>query len=210
MVSISTCLREAPSGDHGGVVPEDWVWLRPPDGGFTAEDLDRIPDLPPHTELIDGSLVLVSPQKLFHMAAVDVLSSELRRQAPRDLFRVRREMSIILDRRQRPEPDVLVIRADAKIGFNETWYPAEAVVLAVEVVSPDSEVRDRERKPQLYANAGIKHFWRVEDVSDEIVLHAFDLEPETRQYAQVGVFRDRVKLSLPFEIDIDLTEIEDI
>src|SRR2546427_8644275 len=24
------------------------------DGPYTAEDLDRIPDLPPHTELIDG------------------------------------------------------------------------------------------------------------------------------------------------------------
>ncbi|MFI9415012.1 hypothetical protein [Nocardia gamkensis] len=32
-------------------------WLRPPPGGFVAEDLDRLPDLPPHTELIDGSLV---------------------------------------------------------------------------------------------------------------------------------------------------------
>ncbi|WP_396992343.1 hypothetical protein [Nonomuraea phyllanthi] len=37
----------------------DWVF--PPPGGFTAEDLDHIPDLPAHTELIDGSLVFVSP-----------------------------------------------------------------------------------------------------------------------------------------------------
>ena len=31
-------------------------WPVPPPEGFTADDLDRIPDLPPHTELIDGSL----------------------------------------------------------------------------------------------------------------------------------------------------------
>lgn len=31
-------------------------WPVPPEGGWTADDLDRIPGLPPHTELIDGSL----------------------------------------------------------------------------------------------------------------------------------------------------------
>ncbi len=35
----------------------------PPLGGFTADDLDRIPDLPPHTEPIHGSLVPVAPQR---------------------------------------------------------------------------------------------------------------------------------------------------
>ena len=37
-------------------------WPVPPVGGWTADDLDRLPNLPPHTELIDGSLVFVSPQ----------------------------------------------------------------------------------------------------------------------------------------------------
>lgn len=37
----------------------------PPEDGYFAEDLDLIPDLPPHTELIDGSLVIVSPQVVF-------------------------------------------------------------------------------------------------------------------------------------------------
>lgn len=46
-------------------------WLRPPPGGFTADDLDRLPDLPPHTELIDASLVLVSPQSRFHSVVID-------------------------------------------------------------------------------------------------------------------------------------------
>lgn len=65
-------------------------WLRPPQGGFVAEDLDRLPDLPPHTELIDGSLVLVSPQAKFHMLVITLLDSLLRRLAPAHL-RVRRK-----------------------------------------------------------------------------------------------------------------------
>ncbi len=38
-------------------MPKKRPWYVPPEEGFHAEDLDRIPELPPHTELIDGSLV---------------------------------------------------------------------------------------------------------------------------------------------------------
>src|SRR5690349_13009454 len=116
-------------------------------GGYAADDLDRIPDLPPHTELIDGSLVLVSPQRLVHLKALRLLENALARLAAWESYRVRREMSVLIGPRQRPEPDLLLVHAEAEIGFDGTCYPAEAVVLAVEVVSPDSEVRDRERLP---------------------------------------------------------------
>lgn len=182
-------------------------WRRPPDGGYTADDLDRLPDLPPHTELIDGSLIIVSPQKLFHMKALRLFENALARQAPRE-FLVRREMSVVLDRRQRPEPDVMVVRAEAEIDDDHTWYPADAVVLVVEVVSPESEVRDRKRKPQLYAEAGIPHFWRVEGVNGRLTIYVYELDPATQVYAPVGIFHDRVELTFPFDIDIDLTEIE--
>jgi Uma2 family endonuclease len=183
-------------------------WPTPPPGGYTADDLDRIADLPAHTELIDGSLVFVSPQKAFHTLALDLLVSALRRCAPPDL-RVRREMSLILGVRQRPEPDIMVVRADADTGPDQTAYQADAAVLVVEVVSPDSVERDRERKPQLYAKAGIPHFWRVEDSGDgRPTVYGYELDPATRAYALTGIHHDRLKLGLPFAIDIDLTEID--
>lgn len=182
-------------------------WNRPPVEGYKWDDLDRIPDLPPHTELIDGSIVLVSPQKDFHTLVVDALVSELRACISGTPYRVRREMTIVLDEQQRPEPDVILLHADAT-GFGRTWYPGDAVVLAVEVVSPDSEARDRKRKPQLYAEAGIAHFWRVENVDDKPVVHAYELQPDIRQYDLVGIFHDRVRLDRPIPIDIDLSVID--
>jgi hypothetical protein len=113
-------------------------WAVPPPGGFTADDLDRLTELPPHTELIDGSLVFVSPQAAFHTLVMYLLEHGLRRTAPKDL-RVRREMSVVLALRQRPEPDVLVVRADAVQGTDQTAYQAADIVLAVEVMSADSE-----------------------------------------------------------------------
>lgn len=103
---------------------------------------------------------------------------------------------------------MIVLRADAVGGTDRTYYPAEAVLLAVEVVSPDSEDRDRVRMPLLYADAGIKYFWRIEDASGKIALYVYELDLVSRQYALMGIFHDRLNLARPFEMDIDLTEID--
>ncbi|MEU8030301.1 hypothetical protein AB0C13_16920 [Streptomyces sp. NPDC049099] len=52
-------------------------WRMPPMDGYTVGDLLTMPDLPPHTELIDGNLVLVSPQRYFHFATIDLLVAGL-------------------------------------------------------------------------------------------------------------------------------------
>ena len=182
-------------------------WAIPPEGGFTAEDLDRLPDLPAHAELIDGSLVLVSPQRLFHMTVIDLLLRGLRLACPPDL-RVYREMTVTLGPRQRPEPDVLVVNASAVTGPDLTTFAPADVLLAVEVVSPDSEERDRRRKPELYAEAAIPYFWLVEEENGRPVVFSHTLDPVTRRYVADGVHRERLELSVPYAIDIDLTETD--
>lgn len=187
--------------------PELPGWLFPPPEGFHAEHLDHLPDLPPHTELIDGSLVLVSPQKYFHTLMLYLLETGLRRTVPADL-RVCREMSVVLGPRQRPEPDIIVFDAAAPHGLDTTAYHAEDVALVVEVVSPESEERDRKRKPLLYAEAGIPHFWLVECEEGRPVVNVYKLDPTTHGYVLSGSHRGRVRITEPFGIDIDLTEID--
>jgi Uma2 family endonuclease len=181
-------------------------WPIPPPEGFTAEDLDRLPDLPPHTELIDGSLILVSPQTILHAWMVSLLERTLERQAPEHL-RVCREMTVTLGARQRPEPDVLVVQAEAVAELTRTTFRPDEVELAIEVVSQESVERDRHRKPQLYAQAGIRHFWRAEFDQGEPVVYTYELDSATHGYGQSGIHRDRLKLPAPFPLDIDLTEI---
>jgi Uma2 family endonuclease len=177
----------------------------PPPGGFTADDLDRIPDLPPHTELIDGSLVPVTPQKFFHMFAISFLEQELRKQAPRHLVTFR-EMTIRIGKRQRPEPDLLVAGIESVQDPDQTWLPPEAVQLVVEVISPESELRDRQRKPQIYASAGIPHFWLVEQDGRDAVLFVHELAP-TGGYSRPTVHRGKLDLSVPFEVSTDLGDL---
>lgn len=186
------------------------VWPEPPRDGYTVDDLFNLPDLPPHTELIDGSLVFVSPQWKFHLLAMDLLVNGLRRTTPPE-FRVRREMAVVLSKRTAPEPDVFVVRVEAETGGQrQTRYEAKDVEIAVEVVSPDSVERDRDTKPHKYAQAGIPHFWRVEMIGDDDrpVVYVYELDPMTKSYVVTGIHHDHLKLTVPFTIDIDLTEID--
>ncbi|MFD4015683.1 Uma2 family endonuclease [Streptomyces sindenensis] len=181
-------------------------WPVPPQDGYTVDDLFTLPDLPPHTELIDGSLVFVSPRRDFHSTMIDLLMTGLRSTASPEV-RVRREMTVVLDRRNAPEPDVSVVRTEAVTGLDVTRYQAADVLLAVEVVSPDSEARDREAKPHTYATAGIPHFWLVEmtGTDQHPVVRVYELDPVTKAYALTGIHHDRLKTGVPFPVDIDIS-----
>jgi Uma2 family endonuclease len=184
-------------------------WPMPPLDGYVVDDLFTLPDLPPHTELIDGSLVFVSPQRDFHSIVIDLLANGLRKTAPGSL-RVRREMTIVLDPRNGPEPDICVLHTEAVTSRRETRYGANDVLLVVEVVSPDSEARDTDTKPRKYAAAGIPHFWlvRMEGEDDHPVVEVYERSGHSGTYALTGIYHEQVKLKVPYDIDIDLMEVD--
>ncbi|SEE39809.1 Endonuclease, Uma2 family (restriction endonuclease fold) [Streptomyces sp. 2112.3] len=181
-------------------------WMRPPRAeGWFAEDLDRLPEAPRHTELIDGALVFaMSPQRWWHRHLVTMLTVALMEQAPAGV-RVGREMTIKLDQRNRPEPDLLVTTADYE--GDRTWFAPEEVQLVVEVVSPESAHRVRTVKLRKYAEAGIRHYWCIEDEDTVPAVHVYELDEPTRSYAPAGIFRHTLQRSLPFEINLDLDKL---
>ncbi|MER0446244.1 Uma2 family endonuclease [Streptomyces sp. Edi4] len=186
-------------------------WPRPPQDGYTVEDLFTLPQLPSRTELIDASLVFASPQSVFHADVVDLLLDGVRRDRPA-AFKGTRNMTVVLDDRNGLAPDVSVVRAEAITGPDQMSFRPQDVLLAVEVVSPDSESRDRTTKPQKYAAAGIPNFWRVERGGDggEPVVHVYELDPLTMAYVHVGMQRDRLKVDKPYAIDIDLGGVREL
>ncbi|MGW0736717.1 Uma2 family endonuclease [Streptomyces sp. NPDC002851] len=178
-------------------------WMRPPrPEGWFADDLDRLPEAPRHTELIDGALVfMMSPQRSWHSRVVDNLTFALRQVAPEG-FEAEREMTVRLDDRNRPEPDLLV--TTAPYDPDRTWFAPADVALVVEVVSPESAHRDRTVKLRKYAEAGIPHYWCVEDEHAAPVVHVYELDAPTGTYVPVGIFRGSLKRPVPFDISLDL------
>ncbi|MGA5652663.1 Uma2 family endonuclease [Streptomyces seoulensis] len=183
-------------------------WPVPPQDGYTVEDLFTLPNLPPHTELIDGSLVFVSPQRRFHYLAINLLFDGLRAALPGE-FSVEREMTVVLDDRNGPEPDICVVRADAVTGLDQTRFRAEDALLVVEVVSPESGSRDRTTKPHKYAAAGIRNFWRVEQdgPTGGLFVHVYEIDPLTSRYVHMGLHKDKLDVEKPYPISLDLTAI---
>nr|WP_184829829.1 Uma2 family endonuclease [Jiangella mangrovi] len=180
-----------------------WVY---PSGGFTAETFLRLRGLPKRTQLIDGGLVFTGPQTSWHSRVVSLLVYELDRQAPAEL-RAAREMAVRLDDRQVPTPDVIVLSSEAFDRDDQAnHFEADEVVLAVEAVSADSADRDRDTKPHLYARAGIEHFWRIEDDDGRAVVYTYTRNP-AGQYAITGIHHDRLVLSVPYDVEIDLTKV---
>ncbi|MGW7521280.1 Uma2 family endonuclease [Streptomyces sp. NPDC054796] len=186
-------------------------WVIPPPGGFTAEGFLGLVGLPAHTELIDGSLVFAGLRGKWHSRVINLLvgelDRELDRQAPAEL-RADREMAVRLGKRQVPEPDVVVVTSEAYVRDEpSTYYFPEDVLIAVEAVSPDSEDRDRDTKPRKYAAAGFPHYWRVENDEDRAVVYTYERDPASGGYALTGIHHDRLKVSVPFTLDIDLTAV---
>lgn len=175
------------------------------------DDLCTLPDLPSHTQLIDGSLVFRHPQTCFHSITTDVLREGLARTAPAAL-RVHRQMVVVLDPANGLEPDVSVLRRPAVEDWHRMTFPVADVLLAVEVVSPDSLSRDSTTKPQKYAAAGIPHFWLVEmaGLDDHAAVQVYERGGASGTYALAGIHRGLLKLSVPYDIDIDLTAIDEL
>ncbi|KAB8167121.1 hypothetical protein FH609_012055 [Streptomyces sp. 3MP-14] len=80
-------------------------WPRPPLDGYVADDLDRLPNLPGQTELLDGILVVPARRTIGQGRVQELFEVGLAAAVPEGLCAIR-EMTITLGRRDRPEPDV--------------------------------------------------------------------------------------------------------
>jgi Uma2 family endonuclease len=135
------------------------------------------------------------------MKVVSALYALLEAQAPSE-YVVFREMAVKRTTRSAPEPDLSIVRASA-FDWDKSVYLPDDVVLAVEAISPESEERDREDKPLMYAAMGIPTFWLIERGADNApIVHEHHLYAGS--YRLMHTHIGRLKCEIPFPIDIPL------
>ncbi|WP_168801588.1 Uma2 family endonuclease [Glycomyces buryatensis] len=181
----------------------DILLPRPPrDSGWESDDLDMY-DLPDHVELIYGALqLMMSPQRTWHDEIMYRLRIILDRAAPSDL-RVRQEMTVRINRKNRPEPDLLILVDQPEYNRSTKWFRPEDVKLVVEVESPESEERDRFLKPAIYAIGRIPNYLRISETDEGVpALHLYRLEGN--EYQLVSEEYGRICLDEPFKVDAKL------
>jgi Uma2 family endonuclease len=122
---------------------------------FTVADLEEMPGDGRRYELIDRELLVSPALGWAHQEAVQALCQMLRAASPRELRVLAAPFAVRMDPFNELQPDVLVARfAD----LTETNLP-RAQVLAVEVVSPGSGLRDRSLKKLVDERMGVLCYW---------------------------------------------------
>ncbi|WP_017626053.1 Uma2 family endonuclease [Nocardiopsis chromatogenes] len=184
-------------------------WMLPPRReGWIADDLDDLRDDPKWTELIDGALVfqMFSGTSWHAMTKSDLLSALGRGGG--DGRTVLGGMTVTLDRHNRFLTDAAVI--EGPVDWDATTLDPRTLPLVVEVSEEETLLRDRTVKPRAYAAAGIPSYWRVEPGEGDprsVVVYTYGLDDATRTYTPTGVHRDRLKVSHPVPVDLDLTDL---
>ena len=142
----------------------------PPD--LSADDLEGFPDEGFRYELHEGNLVIMSPTKQWHYR----VGWRLVRYFDNMGRHAGGEVGIKFARHDVRTADVAVFHGPADL--NVAFYQPSEIALAVQVVSPSSEIEDRVTKPWVYAHAGIPEFWRVEQIgdTDDATIYQFVLE----------------------------------
>lgn len=171
--------------------------LVPPDGWTTA----TMPDLEGRCELVDGSLLVMPPERPRNLRVAINLAMLLRPLLGRE-WDVLCGAGVHFDARNYREPDLVVCRRDAVDAGQVT---PEDVLLAVEVVSPSTRSSDRVAKPAQYAAAAIPSFWRIESEPPALVVGRLAGDV----YREVGRFDDVVEVEEPVAARFRLTDLFD-
>lgn len=177
----------------------------PPDGGWTTDDLDALPEDGRRRELLDGVLLMSPSPTRTHQIIAGLLMAELHADCP-DGYDVTQGVEVRINRTRSFIPDVLITTAAAAAREPSKYEPHE-VVLAIEIVSPSTRSIDRVLKPALYAQAGIPFYWRIETEggAPEVVTYRIDAVNEV--YVETGRWTKFVDTGEPFPINLAISRI---
>jgi Uma2 family endonuclease len=122
-----------------------------------------------HAEWVDGEIVLMSPVSLDHQDLLSfvfrLISAFVEARRLGQVFFAPIQMRLPT-RPSGREPDLLFVTNEHAGRLKDTYVDGPAD-LVVEIVSPESEERDRVTKLAEYEGAGIPEYWLVDSTREE-------------------------------------------
>jgi Uma2 family endonuclease len=117
------------------------------------------------TELIEGEIMVMSPQNWPHSSTVDRVGEVLRRVLGTGVW-VRSQMPMNFGAASDPEPDVSVV-----VGQRDDYTDHPTTALLIVEVSETTLDYDRGRKASLYARVGVTDYWIVNLVDLQVEVY---------------------------------------
>jgi Uma2 family endonuclease len=138
-------------------------------------------------EWVDGEIIEMSPASSAHQRLVGFLSALLQLFVEQyhlgEIFQSPYLMHLP-DRRTGREPDVLFVAAEHADRVKETHLDGPAD-LVVEIVSPESTIRDHREKFREYEAAKIPEYWLLDQPRQEALFYVLDADGRY-QLAPIG------------------------
>jgi len=171
------------------VVSSDW---RP----FSAADLDEVPDDGHVYEVINGTLFVSAAPSTRHQRVVWNLARLIDDVVREGLDPFTAPYEVFLDDETRIQPDLLVADPVAV----EPQGVVGAPLLAIEVSSPSTRLKDLMAKKEALRAAGCRHYWVVDP--DEPSVLAWELVEGEYVEAGRAVGEETMRLERPFPVEV--------
>jgi len=189
-------LAERTTAKHAApAFPAERLWTR--------AEWDRLVDIGffnhERLELIEGRIVRMSPQRVTHRVAVELMDRFLR-----TIYQPGNRICVQLPFRtsdgSEPEPDLAVIAGDDPRASKE--HPSSAVLI-VEI--SDTTLEYDRRKAALYAVSGVPEYWIVNLISRTLEVHRnIQISAGTAGYSDVRALKSGERVS-PLNISRDVS-----
>jgi Uma2 family endonuclease len=170
-----------------------------PDGAWTEPDLHLFPQDGHRYEIVDGSLHVAPPAPRWHDDLVGSVVTTLRSAAPPGWW-VCDRLGVAINQGAGGDsnlvPDVTVLRPHSS---GATWSDPADVALVVEVETAATRRYDEVLKPTLYAEAGIRDYWRVEPGP---ILHVYELQAGRFHLRGCAEGAEQIKLDAPYPLRV--------
>lgn len=172
--------------------------LIPPEGGWTADDLDRFPDDGLRYELVDGVLLVSAAPSEQHQIALGNLHVQLVGLCPEHLRVLLAPFDVRFSPRRQLQPDLLALPKDRTA-------PDRLPLLVVEVASPSTRATDSTLKRLVFEQAGVPSYWMVDPLKPALTV----LELQDGGYVQVAAVEgdEPVTLQRPFPVTLTPSEL---
>ena len=143
---------------------------------WTREEWDRLVEIGffegERLELIEGRIIQMSPQRVPHRTAIEVVDHYVRRAFPEG-YRICSQLPFRTADGSEPEPDFAVVAGDDPRAARQ--HPTSAVLI-IEI--SDTTLRQDRKKARLYAVTKVPEYWIINLVARNMEVYR---EPRTKK-----------------------------
>lgn len=174
---------------------------------YTVADVDALSE-DVRAEIIDGQIFLFASPKVVHQELTGGLAYELRtfiksRGGKCKVFEAPLDIYLNRDDKTRVEPDIFVVCDRGKIHENACYGAPD---LIIQVISKSTKKRDYGLKMLKYRTAGVREYWIIDPVRENVTVYYFEDESQNCQYA----FNEEISFHIFPELKVCIADILDI